>query len=169
MESRTKNRKTRAQIEAMAARAFGGMALADGEEAVLELKEGWFNVAYNVRLADGREVILKIAPPQGAEVMLYEKNIMATEVAAMRLVRKNPAIPVSEIFFLDDAHDLCDSDYFFMEKIYGDNLEHVKASLRPETLEAIELRIGEIIREINGFPGTYFGYDGNPDQRANTW
>jgi aminoglycoside phosphotransferase (APT) family kinase protein len=169
MESQTKNRKTRPQIEAMAARAFAGMALADGDDAVFELKDGWFNASYSVRLADGREVILKIAPPQGAEVMLYEKNIMATEVASMRLVRKNPAIPVPEIYFLDDAHDLCDSDYFFMEKIHGDNLEHVKTSLPAETLEAIERRIGEIIREINGFPGTYFGYDGNPDLRANTW
>jgi aminoglycoside phosphotransferase (APT) family kinase protein len=169
MESKTKNRKTRAQIEAMAARAFGGMALAAGEDAVLELKEGWFNAAYDVRLADGREVILKIAPPRGAEVMLYEKNIMATEVASMRLVRKNPAIPVPEIYFYDDGHDLCDSDYFFMEKISGDNLEHVKAGLPAETREAVELHIGEIVREINGFTGTYFGYDGNPDLRASTW
>ena len=78
MESKTKNRKTREQIESMAVRAFNGLGLADGEEAVLELKEGWFNASYNVRLADGREVILKIAPPQGAEVLLYEKNIMMT-------------------------------------------------------------------------------------------
>jgi aminoglycoside phosphotransferase (APT) family kinase protein len=169
MDSKTKNRKTREQIESMAVRAFDGLGLAAGEEAVLELKEGWFNAAYNIRLADGREVILKIAPPPGAEVMLYEKNIMATEVASMRLVRQNPSIPVPEIYFFDDAHDLCDSDYFFMEKIHGDNLERVKANLSPETQEAIELRIGEIIREINSFPGTYFGYDGNPDLRANTW
>jgi aminoglycoside phosphotransferase (APT) family kinase protein len=169
MESRTKNRKTREEVERMAVRAFNGLGLAAGEDAVLELKEGWFNVAYSVRLADGREAILKIAPPQDAEVMLYEMDIMATEVASMRLVRKNPAIPVPEIYFSDDAHDLCDSDYFFMEKIHGDNLEHVKASLPPDTQEAIELRIGEIIREINGFPGTYFGYDGNPDLRGNTW
>jgi aminoglycoside phosphotransferase (APT) family kinase protein len=169
MESKTKNRKTRAQIEAMAARAFGGMALADGQDAVLELKEGWFNASYNIRLADGREVILKIAPPKGAEVLLYEKNIMATEVASMRLVRQNPAIPVPDIHFFDDAHDLCDSDYFFMEKIHGDLLEQVKAGLPPETQTAVELHTGEIIREINGFPGTYFGYDGNPDLRANTW
>ena len=119
MESKTKNKKTREQIERMAARAFEGLGLAAGEEAVLELKEGWFNAAYNVRLADGREVILKIAPPPGAEVMLYEKNIMATEVASMRLVRQNPAIPVPEIYFFDDAHDLCDADYFFMEKLTG--------------------------------------------------
>jgi len=87
----------------------------------------------------------------------------------MRLVRKNPAIPVPEIYFYDDAHDLCDSDYFFMEKLSGDNLEHVKASLPAETQKTVELRIGEIIREINSFPGIYFGYDGNLDLRANTW
>ena len=169
MESKTKNKKTRQQIEAMTARAFGGMALADGEDAVLELKEGWFNASYNIRLADDREVILKIAPPQDAEVLLYEKNIMATEVASMRLVGKNPAIPVPEIYFYDNAHDLCDSDYFFMEKINGDLLEHVKASLSPETRTSIDLHIGEIIREINNFTGDYFGYDGNLDLRADTW
>src|ERR1041384_4659296 len=129
MESKTKNKKSREQIERMAVRAFNGVRLAAEEEAVTELKQGWFNAAYDVKLADGREVILKIAPPQGAEVMIYEKNIMETEVASMRLVRKNRAIPVPEIYFFDNAHDLCDSDYFFMEKICGDNLEHVKTSL----------------------------------------
>ncbi|KYF66725.1 aminoglycoside phosphotransferase [Sorangium cellulosum] len=169
MESKTKNTKTRPQIAAMTARAFGGTALADGEDAVLELKDGWFNAAYEIRLADGREVVLKIAPPRDAEVMLYEKNIMATEVAAMRLVRRNPAIPVPRIYHFDDAHDLCDADYFFMEKIAGDNLEHVRASLPPEAQASIDLHVGEIIREINGFTGTYFGYEGNPALRADTW
>lgn len=169
MESKTKNKKTREQIESMAVRAFNGLGLAAGEEAVLELREGWFNAAYNIKLANGREVILKIAPPKDAEVMLYEKNIMETEVASMRLIREKPTIPVPEIYFFDQTHDLCDSDYFFMEKIYGDNLEHVKASLSAETQEAVERHIGEIIREINSFPGVYFGYDGNPDLRASTW
>ncbi|MFN8441943.1 MAG: aminoglycoside phosphotransferase family protein [Caldilineaceae bacterium] len=169
MESKTKNRQTRAQIAAMAARAFNGIALAEGEDAVLELKDGWFNASYCVWLADGREVVLKVAPPQGAEVMLYEKNLMTTEVAAMRLVRQHPAIPVPEIYFLDTAHDLCDSDYFFMEKVVGDSLEHVKEKLSPETKASIDWHIGEIIRAVNTFPGTYFGYDGNPDLRAATW
>ena len=169
MESKTKNTKTRQQIEAMAARAFADMTLADGEDAVRELKDGWFNAAYNIRLADGREVILKIAPPKDAEVMQYEQQIMATEVTSMRLVRQNPAIPVPEIYFYDQAHDLCDSDYFFMDKITGDNLEHVKASLPAETQVSVERHIGAIMREVNGFAGTYFGYDGNPDLRATTW
>lgn len=45
MESRTKNKQTRAQIERMTRRAFDGLGLAAGEEAVRELKEGWFNAA----------------------------------------------------------------------------------------------------------------------------
>ncbi|MCB9420444.1 MAG: aminoglycoside phosphotransferase family protein [Ardenticatenaceae bacterium] len=169
MESKTKNKQSREQIERMAVRAFNGLGPADGETAVTELKDGWFNASYLVRLANGQEVVLKIAPPKGAEVMLYEKNIMATEVATIRLVKQNPAIPVPEIYFFDDARDLCDAEYFFMEKIDGDNLEHVKASLPDETQTAIDHHIGEIIREVNGFPGVYFGYDGNPDLRANTW
>ena len=169
MESKTKNKKTRAQIEAMARRAFDGLGLAAGDDAVRELKEGWFNAAYSVRLADGSEVILKIAPPPDAEVLQYEQNIMATEVAAMRLVRQNPASPVPEIYSFDTARDRCDADYFFMAKIDGDNLDHVKASLPAAMQAAIDERIGAIIREINRFPGVYFGYDGNPKLRADTW
>lgn len=169
MESKTKNKQTRQQIESMAVRAFNGMGLAGGDGAISELKEGWFNVAYQVRLADGREVILKIAPPKGAEVMSYEKSIMDTEVSSMRLVRQNSRIPVPEIYYFDNARDLCDADYFFMEKLTGHNLEHVSASLAPEVRAQVEFQVGEIIREINGFTGTYFGYPGNPDLRASTW
>jgi aminoglycoside phosphotransferase (APT) family kinase protein len=169
MESKTKNKKTREQIEGMVRRAFDGLNLASGDEAITELKEGWFNAAYNVRFSDGREVILKIAPPQDAEVMTYEKNLMTTEVAAMRLVRQNPLIPAPEVYYFDQAKDLCDADYFFMEKIQGENLEHAKDHLPDDVMQAVEFRIGEIVREINGFEGTYFGYEGNSDLRAETW
>ncbi|HYF62671.1 MAG TPA: aminoglycoside phosphotransferase family protein [Herpetosiphonaceae bacterium] len=169
MESKTKNPKTRGQIAAMAARAFDGMALADGDDAVCELRDGWFNVTYRVRLADDRLVVLKIAPPPGVEVMEYERDLMTTEVACMRLVRQNPAIPVPEIYLFDTTKEICDADYFFMAHCPGDSLEHVHAQLTPEAKSAIELHIGAIIREINGFPGAYFGYDGNPDLRAASW
>ena len=169
MESKTKNRKTREQVARMVERAFGGTTLAAGEDAVRELKEGWFNAAYNVRLSDGREVILKIAPPPEAEVLAYEQHIMATEVAAMRLVRANPAIPVPEIYYFDPARDLCDADYFFMEKLTGDNYEHVQESFSPAIQAQLDRQIGAIIREINGFTGTYFGYAGNSDLRGATW
>lgn len=169
MESKTKNRKTRNQLEAMAKRSFAGIGLAAGDNAIEELKEGWFNVAYCLTLSDGRQVILKIAPPQEAEVLQYEKNIMATEVATMRLARTNAGIPVPEIYFYDNQRDLCDADYFFMEKLNGHNLEHVRSSLPTEAVNHIDRQIGAIVRQINTFPGGNFGYDGNPDLRDANW
>ena len=169
MQSTTKNRKTREQIAQMVERAFGGISLADGEDAVRELEEGWFNAAYDVRLSDGREVIVKIAPPRDADVLAYERHIMATEVATMRLLRENPAIPVPQIYFFDTTCDLCDSEYFFMEKLSGDNYGQVKASFSPAMQAQLDRQIGAFVREINGYTGTYFGYDGNCDLRADTW
>lgn len=169
MESQTKNAKNRAQIEAMVRRAFGGLGLHAAADAVRELKDGWFNAAYCVRLADGREVILKIAPAAQAEVMRYERCIMATEVAMMQRVRQHPAIPVPAVHYADDTREVCDASYFFMEKIDGDNLDHVHASLPPEQRASIDREIGAVIRAVNSFPGTYFGYDGNPALRADTW
>jgi aminoglycoside phosphotransferase (APT) family kinase protein len=169
MESQTKNKKTPQQIITMVERAFDGIGVATGKSAITELKDGWFNVAYCVRLADGRDVILKIAPPQHAEVMTYEQNLMRTEVNMMRLVSHNPVIPVPAIYYFDTRQDLCDSDYFFMEKIAGDNLDHIKATLSPQEKSQIDAQGGVIIREINNVTGTYFGYDGNPDLQAATW
>jgi aminoglycoside phosphotransferase (APT) family kinase protein len=153
----------------MVVRAFNGLGPADGDDAVLELKDGWFNASYKIHLTDGRDVVLKIAPASDVEVMLYEKNIMATEVAAMRLVRQNPAVPIPEIYYFDNTHEVCNADYFFMEYMTGDSLEHIHNSLAPAAKVSIERHIGEIIREINSFPGAYFGYEGNPDLRADTW
>lgn len=169
MESQTKNRKSREQIAKMVEKAFGAPLLANGEDAIVELKEGWFNAAYCIKLSDGREVILKIAPPVDAEVLTYEKNIMFTEVATMQKVYENPDIPVPQIYFFDTDKDICDSNYFFMAKLEGENYEHVKKSLDKETRSQIDCEIGGIIHAINTYKGTYFGYDGNPDLRADTW
>lgn len=167
MQSKTKNLKTQDQIQQMTQRAFG-VDLAP-QDAVTELKDGWFNAGYLIRLADGREVVLKIAPPADAEVMQYERDIMTTEVHTMQQVKQNPRIPVPEIYFYDSSHDICDSSYFFMEKMEGDTLEHVKAGLPPEVQASLERQTGEIVREINTFTGTFFGYEGNPRLRADTW
>ncbi len=169
VDSKTKNSKSRAQIETLARRAFDGLGLAAGEPALRELKDGWFNAAYALVLADGREVILKIAPPPGAEVMGYERDLMATEVATMRRVRANPAVPVPAVLFHDDSREICDSPWFVMERIAGDVLDHVRKALAPDVAAAIDRELGAILRELNGLRGEWFGYPGNPALRASTW
>ena len=87
----------------------------------------------------------------------------------MRLAAQNPAIPVPEIYYFDTAHDLCDSDYFFMEKLRGENYGQVRNTIPAETQAQIDRQAGAIVREINNFRGEFYGYDGNPDLRAATW
>ncbi len=170
MESLTKNKKNRTTIEAMVKRSFPGLTLADGEAAITEMKEGWFNVAYKVRLSDGRDTVLKIAPPVGADILTYEKNIMSTEAGMMMLIRKETDVKVPEVYFYDNARDLCDSDYFFMELLEGKNYDNVKKELSEDERSNIDLEIGRCVRKMNAIEGKdYFGYEGNPELRGTTW
>ncbi len=169
MEAKTKNKQTRQQIVLMTERAFPGLTVSDAEDAISEMTDGWFNASYSVSLNNGRTVVLKIAPPADAEVMTYEKNMMATEVAMMRLVKSNPAIPVPEIYFVDTSRTLCDADYFFMEMMPGENLGRVKEGLPKAVESSVDHHTGQILRWINEFEGTFFGFEGNPALRAGTW
>ena len=169
MDSKTKNPKSRAQVDAMARHAFAGLGLAPHASALRELKDGWFNAAYEATLADERRVILKIAPPPGAEVMRYERGLMATEVATMRRVHAELAIPVPAVLHHDESGVLCDSPWFFMEKVPGDNLDHVRAALPPGEVERIDRHLGAILRDLNELRGEWFGYAGNAALRASAW
>lgn len=168
VQSQTKNAKSRDEIAALARHAFG-VDLAPGAAGLRELTDGWFNAVHELGLADGRRVVLKIAPPPNAPVMTYERDLMATEVATMRRVRADPAIPVPAVLFHDASRRLCDAPYFFMEKVAGDNLDHVRKALAPEVASAIDRHIGEVVRAINGFRGEWFGLPGHPGLRAPTW
>ena len=89
MESITKNRQPLPALRAMVARAYGGDQVPAGDAGWFsELGHGWFNVAYRVRLRDGRQVVLKVAPPPGVEVMTYELGAMGIELAALSLIRE---------------------------------------------------------------------------------
>jgi aminoglycoside phosphotransferase (APT) family kinase protein len=169
VDSRTKNRQSRAQVDAMARHAFDGVGLAPEASALRELQDGWFNAVYEATLADGRRVILKIAPPPDAEVMTYERGLMATEIATMRLARANPAIPVPAVLHHDDSCTLCDSPWFFMERVACDNLDHVRGTWPPEVVGRIDRHLGAILRELNGLRGAWFGYEGNPALRGSSW
>ena len=168
MQSQTKNVKSRDEINALARHAFG-VGLAPGQAALCELADGWFNAVHELALADGRRVVLKIAPPPGAPVMTYERELMATEVATMRLVKSDPAIPVPAVLFHDESRHLCDAPYFFMEKVPGANLDHVREALSPDEASMVDRHVGEVVRAINRFRGEWFGMPGHPDLRAPTW
>jgi aminoglycoside phosphotransferase (APT) family kinase protein len=157
MESITKNRQSPATLRAMIARAYGSDQVPAGDDFAEELGHGWFNVAYKIRLRDGSPVVLKIAPPPRIEVMTYEHGAMATELAALALIRERTAVPVPAVDYADRSHELCDADWFFMPFIDGDNFGVVRDTLSPAEQDGYDKALGAVTRELNAIRGTAFG------------
>jgi aminoglycoside phosphotransferase (APT) family kinase protein len=167
VESITKNRQPAETLRAMVARAYGPERVPGaGEDWVSELGDGWFNVAYQIRLRSGPRVVLKIAPPPDVEVMTYERGAMATELAALRLIRENTAVPVPTVDFADQSHDLCDADYFFMSHIDADNLNAVRNMLSLAEIDAYDAALGATTRELNQIRGVAFGPLAGPGESS---
>ena len=134
-----------------------------------ELGHGWFNVAYRIRLRDGAEVVLKVAPPADVEVLTYERGAMATELAALRLIAERTSVPVPPVHFADTSREICDADYFFMPFVEGDTLSLVSEHLPEAERTAYGEALGAANRELNGIRGAAFGRlegPGNPSWRA---
>jgi aminoglycoside phosphotransferase (APT) family kinase protein len=162
MESITKNRQSPATLRAMVARAYGSDLVPSAAGWVSELGHGWFNVAYRIHLRDGSRVVLKIAPPRAVEVMTYERGAMATELAALALIRERTSVPVPTVDFADRSHELCDADYFFMPYVDADNFGMVRDTLSPGECEAYDAALGAVTRELNSIRGAAFGPLGGP-------
>jgi aminoglycoside phosphotransferase (APT) family kinase protein len=134
-----------------------------------ELTEGYFNVAYKIFLEHAPSCILKIAPPMDALVMSYEKNIMMSEVLAMRTVKEQTDIPVAKVLFYDDSLSLIHAPYFFMEILEGASLHSILSSLTPDVQSAIRTEAGSLNKKINRIKGNKFGYLGQPSLQGNNW
>ncbi|GAA2525929.1 phosphotransferase family protein [Winogradskya humida] len=169
MESITKNRQSLDTLRAMIDRAYGPDQVPEDGDRVQELGHGWFNVAYRIRLRDGAEVVLKIAPPPHIEVMTYERGAMGIELASLRLIAERTGVPVPRVDYADRSHELCDADWFFMPYIDADNFGIVKDSLTAAELDAYNEALGAANRELNSIRGGAFGPlagPGDPTWRA---
>lgn len=168
MESITKNKQTDNIIIKMVQKAFGE-ELKPEDIRITELTEGFFNVAYEIGLP-GREVILKVAPQTTVKIMSYEKNIMQAEVEGLQLAKKYTSVPVPEVILHDTSKSICDSDYFFMEKLYGESFYTLKCKDMPlKEQEDIYCEVGRLNREINRIVGDRFGYLEQPDPFRRGW
>jgi aminoglycoside phosphotransferase (APT) family kinase protein len=168
VESITKNRQPVETLRRMVARAYGPDLVPTGDVGWLsELDHGWFNVAYEMTLRDDSHVVLKIAPPPQVEVMTYVRKMMATELAAVQLIRERTEVPVPPVDFSDDSLELCDATYFFMPFIEAENLGVIGGELPEEELDAYHEALGAANRELNSIVGSAFGPLANPGHR--TW
>lgn len=153
----TKNVQTDETIIQMAKKAFPDKVV----KSITELPEGMCNAAYCVVFADGSESILKIASKDRRGNTSNEICLMDAEVAAMKLVNTNTDIPIAEVYAFDCSRTVCDGDYFFMEKLKGDNLAKIRDSLSGDQIKKIHEEIGQLSHKLTAIQNPAFGMLGD--------
>jgi aminoglycoside phosphotransferase (APT) family kinase protein len=161
----TKNTQSMGMIQKMVSKAFDSLSAIE----VKELTEGYFNVAYLIQLSNGRECILKIAPPKDVLVMTSEHNIMFSEVDSMNMISKIGNIPIAKILYYDNSHEICDNDYFFMEKLEGKSFYLVEKERTEEEKGEINYQLGSYNATLNKIVGKKFGYYGQLKKQGDNW
>lgn len=154
MCSITKNWLGEATIRKIVENTFGQNQLSEYHA----LKGGFCNAVYRIILADGREVILKVAPAADIQLMSCEISMMRTEAGAMKLARQNGIEGVPEVYAYDDTYQICNAKYLLMENREGTPVSDLKESMNEEQKEQIDRKMGQIIRQINSIEGEKFGH-----------
>jgi aminoglycoside phosphotransferase (APT) family kinase protein len=152
MESFNKSKLSQEELRRIIEKAFGQSF---GKAA--ELTDGWANTAYAIQLADGRRVVLKVAPGRDKTVMRCERNNMQTEVETLRLVAERGGVPVPHVYVYDPTCRLIPAEYFIMEFVEGQPLNKVRDSLTQEQLAGIRYQLGVYNRRINDIKGSVYG------------
>lgn len=152
----TKNRQSNDTISRMAKVAFPDKQVTE----IKELTEGMCNVTYSIVFNDASESILKIAAKDRSGNTSNEINLMRAEITAMKLVAEKCSFKVADVQYYDTSNTICDGNYFFMEKLEGDNFHFVKEKMSEEEISAIGKELGRISRELSTIQNPDFGFLG---------
>ncbi|MBB5867216.1 aminoglycoside phosphotransferase (APT) family kinase protein [Allocatelliglobosispora scoriae] len=120
--------------------------------AMTEFTDGYFNAVHGVRLADGRELVLKVAPPAGPRLLRHESDLIRAEMHFYERAI-TVGVPLPALRYGDP-----DSGVLLMDMLRGQTLDSVRDKLPTEDLFAIRRQLGEIAARSTGLTGPLFGY-----------
>lgn len=131
--------------------------ISPNQVTISKLTTGEFNTTYT---ADGTErpLIIRIAPPDDAGFVFYERGMMIQEPAIHRVIRERTTVPIPEILLYDFSRNLIDRDYLIMERLPGIPLTYFQGT--PEQHNQILEQTGTFLRQIHEITADMYGYLG---------
>ena len=140
------------QILAMCQRAFGPSV---GVRSARELSGGTFNTTFLIAL-DDQQMILRIAPPQTADLTWNERWLMRREQQVQPFFAAlAPLMP--RILMADFTHQLIDRDYMFQTFLAGERWDMIEDTFTSEQQLRLWEQFGSITKTIHSTAGTTFG------------
>ena len=129
-----------------------------GEASKIRLeavRTGKFNSSFFATV-DGRELVLRIAPPKDSVLLFYERDMMKQEPEIHDLLLMGPRIPVPPIIVFDESHELVDRDFLIMERLPG----HPMCEATACDEEAIFQEVGALLADVHRLTAAQYGYLG---------
>ncbi|ONI87370.1 hypothetical protein ALI22I_21850 [Saccharothrix sp. ALI-22-I] len=154
VDSLTKRRLSAPELDALVRRVLG-VPLAEH----VELTDGMFNAAYRLTAADGREVVLKVAPPPDVPLLTHERDLMRTEALVFGLMAAH-GLPVPEVLFHEDG-------LLLMTALKGESWMSARPRLSDAEHGALRCELGAVVRRLHEITGDVFGYVQGPN--GPTW
>lgn len=114
----------------------------------LPIATGKHNASYWVQCAD-RRFVLRLAPPDDAGFLFYERHMMRQEPELHVLIRARTAIPVAEVIAHDFSRATIDRDWLLLAALPGTPLSDaadVTARRRDRSLQ----QVGAHLRALHG-------------------
>ncbi len=141
------------QIMSMCQRGFGSDVQI---ETIQELGGGSFNTTYLVPFADQLKVILRVSPPQEADVLWDEALLMRREHAIQPYFAPVAAL-MPKALLVDFTHQLIDRDYMFQTFIEGERWDDVMDELTSAENGILWDQFGNLLKQIHNVHGETFG------------
>ncbi len=137
--------------------------------SVRAIPTGKFNESFFATLPAGREVVVRIAPPDDAVLCFYERRMMRQEPEIHRLLRERTGIPVAEILAADFTREHIDRDFLVMDRLDGVPL--TEARLPPGGNDEALRQVGRHLAATHAQTADTFGYIGahRPMEPATRW
>ena len=139
------------------------------------VRTGKHNQSYWVDSNQGR-FVLRVAPPDNAGFLFYERLMMRQEPRLHQLIRAQTDIPVAEIVGYDFSRTRIDRDYLLMTALSGTPLSDAVGLSLAQFQQALR-QVGEYVRQLHAITASEqlgnqnYGYLGahHPMEPQPTW
>lgn len=147
--------KTKFELDERTIKTLFSAAGLEPVTAIAPLGAGEFNAVYTVT-ANNIACVLKIAPPDDAPILIYERGMMAAEVFWYEQMRTYTNIRVPRVYFQDFSRTLIPADYFIMERLPGKTLDQM--NLTATQKEQASAEMAKMAAALHTIKNNQFGY-----------
>lgn len=119
------------------------------------IRTGHFNTSFYVT-GDDIDLVLRIAPPDDAVFVFYERAMMRQEPELHAVLRTRTTVPVAEVVAFDDSRAVIDRDFILMDRLPGRPWTEVGTVDEDRVLG----KIGELLAETHRITADQYGYLG---------